>query len=153
MTKKRIRVKTVDYYFSLIYNFGLIIPGFLILTKHQVNFYLIILIVTIIVISSWIFFRRYFYADFDTESSVLTITWSKNFFQQKRQQKNIRLTDIKTVEEPLQIGFYPTRFVMKIDDNSDFKIFNPIFSFNDDYERFKGVLNAELYYIENKSKL
>jgi hypothetical protein len=150
MNKHPIIVKTIDYYRTLIYNFGIIIPGFYFMLNFKIGIFTIIIFILLIHFSSQMLFRRFFIAQVNEDNGMLKIIWSKNLLQKRRQDILIKISDIMNIEEPIQIGFYPTRLILRIKDNSDFKIFNPIFSFKDDYERFKGVLNAEIYYQKKK---
>lgn len=113
MNNKRLKVKHIDYYYLLIYNFGLIIPIFLIFEIFQLNLYLLILIILLFTGSSQLLFRRYFYADFDTKLGILNISWSKNVFQKKRKDRIIKYSDIISLNVPLDIGFYPKRLILK----------------------------------------
>jgi hypothetical protein len=82
-------------------------------------------------------FRRYFYTDFDNKLRILRISWSKNLFQKSRKDRTIRYSEIISINEPIEIGFYPNKLIVQIKNNSDFKIFNPVFSIKDEYVKFK----------------
>lgn len=147
MNKQRLKVKHIDYYYLLIYNFGLIIPIFLIFEIFQLNLYVLILIILLITGSSQLLFRRYFYADFDTKLGILNISWSKNIFQKKRKDRIIKYSDIISLNQPIDFGFYPKRLTLQIKNHPNFKIFNPIFSVNDDFQKFIINLNKELTHL------